>query len=451
MGFAHGLDVFQPFLRRLSSGSRWSEIFVETALELRADLIDGAPRVFLQEALGVAIRRRSDGSDLFASATIGTGDELDRLVAQLAGSGTADPDSPLPSHIVPPSWPEFDPSRLDGLVAGIDAVAAGFHAGLGDGGADGGRATVRVRDRRYAVLNSDGEGCDESALQVHLVAAASAGNATGHSGLARTAVCDLTTAAGHELGMQAALQASRLREAHRPTSGPRGVVFGPKPAGMLVHEVIGHGLESDAVMTRSALWNTRGSAFGPPGLQVVDDGRRPDAWERVAADEEATPLTETVLVADGHVVGALTDKVRARALGLPASGHGRRGGFANAPLPRVRPTVVAAGRDEPDAIVGDTGDGILVHAVDSGEATVRDGRFTIKVLEAQEITGGRLGRRLTDFTITGDLDAFQRVDGIGHDVTPYHALCGRGMNWLPISGEAPTLRLMDVMIHGRVA
>jgi hypothetical protein len=55
---------------------------------------------------------------------------------------------------------------------------------------------------------------------------------------------------------------------------------------------------------------------------------------------------------------------------------------------------------------------------------------------------------LGGFTVTGTLADFGRLDALGTDGTAHRLLCGRGTQWLPVSGVAPTMRLPLVDVVG---
>lgn len=424
----------------------WAEVFTERSLEIRGDLEDHEIRLMVRTASGIAVRGSIPGADHFAAATVPP-DESARPVARrlLGQARLGDAGTDLADLARFPAGQALDPH--DAVVAVHEALR-GIDEGVRDAGADASRAVVRLRLRHYRVACTDGVDVTESGLHIHLVTEAFDGASAGGAGAALTDLADLERA-GHGLGCRAGYQARRLARAVRPESRRCAVVFAPVAAGVLVHEVVGHSLEADAVAAGSALWRTRDTAFGPPELSIWDDGRSAGAWEAVAADEEGTPLEQTKLVVGGVVSGLATDRTAAVRLGLPrSSGHARRGGFAHRPAARVRHTIVGNGTDSVASLIAGTGDGVWIEAVESGEANVRDGRFTIRVTEGRRIRNGRLGETLAAFTVTGTLADFGRLDGLGDDGTSHHALCGRGTHWLPVSGVTPTIRLPLADVHG---
>lgn len=441
--------------RSAGTEQEWTEAFSERSLEVRADLTEhGEVRIVLQDTCGLAVRSWSPGGERFASATVSpAGDPaaevrslLDWTSDRATGTGLA-----ACARLAAPALSDVDP---EAVVRGVHEVLAGYRAGVAEGGAARGRAVVRLRLRRYHVAGAGmlagpaAEPTTGSGGHIHMFGDAFQGLATGGSGLACSGLAELSHATGHRLGRRVAEQAVRLAGARAAQTGAASAVFGPVAAGVLVHEVIGHALEAGAALAGSALWRLRGERFGHPELEVHDDGREAEAWERLSADEEGTPLGHARLITGGRVVGMVTDRMSAQRLELDrSSGHGRRGGFAHRPSARVRHTVVTGGRDDPAGIIADTRAGVLVESVDTGEADVRDGRFTIRVREGRQISDGRLGPLLAGFTVTGSLADFGRLDAIGGDGTPYHTLCGMGSHWLPVSGVTPTLRLPRVEVH----
>jgi predicted Zn-dependent protease len=429
----------------------WAEAFGERSFELRADLDEAEVRIALQTSVGVAVRSWTPDADRFASATVSptepVGAVAERLLldtgetrlAQQIGMAAA-----LPAERLT----EID---SEGIIRAIHDTLRGFQEGARHGGAGRCSAVIRLRLRDYRVATTEDADFTGSGLHIHVFGEAYHGQAMGASGLALSDLAELTGTAGHNLGHRTAAQAVRLSRADRPASSQCSAVFTPIAAGVLVHEVVGHSLEADAATAGSALWRRRQQRIGPDTLHIYDDGRQPDASEAVTADEEGTPLERAHLVTGGMVVGFATDRAAARRLGLPrSSGHGRRGAFAHRPTARVRHTVVTDGADAPAEVIADTRDGILIEAVQTGEANIRDGRFTIRVREGRPIRGGQLGPTMTDFTVTGTLEDFAALDALGNDGARSHALCGRGSHWMPISGVTPTLRLPRVDLHGAV-
>ena len=435
----------------LRRGAHWGEAFWEDSAAVDAEIVDDVVEVRSRDARGIAVRGLDPTTDRFGVRATGSLTGARRIIADLFGdecraevvgqgrdAGAGSLELSADRHAV----------GVSDLVRRIPDVLAGVNAGILDAGAERGRGLIRLRQRRYIVLNSDGCRARAEVRYAHVRARAYAGAHVGYHGVAHTGF-DLNAGDGWEVGHRAAMQAVRLQTASVPKSGPTAVVFGPVAAGVLVHETIGHALEADNALAGSALWAARGRQVTHVGFTVTEDGRAESAWERVVFDEEGAPLAAAPLLVGGVVVGVVSDLESARRLGADAStGNARRGSFVHRPAPRTRHTVLAPGDDDTGAIIGDTADGILVESIDIGQADTRSGRFTMRAREAREIRHGVAGRLLSGFTVAGDLSDFARLDAIGNDSHPVHALCGRDGHWLPISGVANTLRLPGLTVHG---
>src|SRR5205085_9899802 len=121
-----------------------------------------------------------------------------------------------------------------------------------------------------------------------------------------------------KVARRAARQAVTLLDAGEAPAGVMPVVLAAGTGGVLVHEAIGHNLEGDAILKAASIYAGRfGERVAPPTVTVVDDGTVPRALGSFAADDEGAPARRTVLIEDGVLVGCLTDRTTAAALGMP--------------------------------------------------------------------------------------------------------------------------------------
>ncbi|MGH8795198.1 MAG: TldD/PmbA family protein [Stackebrandtia sp.] len=425
------------------------DVYWERSFELRAESKNSQTRFLHHESNGVAVRTRRDSQDLFQAFTFEPGNlspltpvvDADPQVRDLIDGGR--------DRI---QWlSSAEPMTVDRLAAvrGAGEVLAGFDDAICGSPVDGGRCTVRIQSRQFAVSCSDGRVDDDQCLTIHVTARAYSGAVRGFASAASASLADLTAETGRRIALTAADQAAQLRQARPPRSGPRTVIFAPRAAGVLIHEVIGHALEADAAIRGSALWRDRGNRFTHPELAIADDAHAAGAWSVARIDEEGVPLRRTPLVESGAAIGLVTDCLGAERLEHSGStGHGRRGSHRRPPESRLRHTAVEAGEDDLDAMIADAADGLLVERVDSGEARVDDGEFIMRVAKARDVTRGVLGDHRGAFTVYGNLSDFANLDAIGTRSEPHHSMCGRGGTWLPVSGSTPALRLPRLAVHG---
>ncbi len=97
--------------------------------------------------------------------------------------------------------------------------------------------------------------------------------------------------------------------------GVMPVVLGHGWPGILLHEAIGHGLESDFIRKgTSAFSDMLGQRIASPGVTVVDDGTIANARGSISIDDEGTPASRTTLIEDGILTGFMHDLTNARLL-----------------------------------------------------------------------------------------------------------------------------------------
>jgi TldD protein len=135
--------------------------------------------------------------------------------------------------------------------------------------------------------------------------------------------------------------------------GALAVVLDAGHAGPFFHELVGHPMEADIVLTESS-WAARalGEPVAPSWLQVTDDATVDGEGMRAAVDDEGTAVRTVHLVRDGRLAEVLADTTTAALLGVPGNGHGRRLDYRHPAIPRMRHTraLASAPGQPPDAL-----------------------------------------------------------------------------------------------------
>jgi TldD protein len=243
--------------------------------------------------------------------------------------------------------------------------------------------------------------------------------------------------------------ARRLRAEEEAGPAPVGsfpVVLAPAAAGPLVHEVLGHPLESDAAGSWLA---ERREGLG--GLTLIDEpGRAPGAGN-YRIDDEGVPGRRVVLVKEGEVVGRLRDRLSARAAGVEPTGHGRRQSYRDLPAPRLACTVLEPGEAEPEDLIAEVVRGLYVERVAGGTVDPVSGSLCLLAEAARLIEGGRPGAPVRGAVLFGEAsDWLSALRGVGSDLRFDHGAtdCSKGGQALPVILGAPTLSFSEVPVGG---
>jgi TldD protein len=235
-------------------------------------------------------------------------------------------------------------------------------------------------------------------------------------------------------------------DARPPLSLRPVVIVAPGAGGILVHEAVGHALEGDVVARGSSYLSGRqGERVAHESLTVIDDPGIACLAGSRAHDDEGAPARRVTLIERGVLRGVLTDGVRAEFRKSRATGHGRRQGFRDLPLPRLSNTLVLSGEHAPQDLLGTTPHGILATRFERASADPLRGRFQLRVTEGFLIEDGRLTAPIEETLLVGISDAFLHGLEIGSDLEwdDGCGTCGREGQWVPVAVGQPTLRIAE--------
>ncbi len=253
----------------------------------------------------------------------------------------------------------------------------------------------------------------------------------------------------------------------RSYAGP--VLLDPKPAGLLMHEALGHRLEGNRLLSQGEGQTFRdsvGSEVILPNLSVRDDPRLTHYQGKSLAghylfDDEGVEAQEAELIRDGVLRGFLTSRTPI-VKGHHSNGHGRSA-FHARPISRMGVTIVEA-KDGLD-------DNALMRAFI--EEIRRQGvPYGVRIMEAY---GGETTTEAYDFqAFLGDIDMAARVypdgrqefvRGVDFVGTPLNAIggiiaagsrqevdnayCGAESGYVPVSTISPALLVEDLELQAK--
>ncbi len=241
-------------------------------------------------------------------------------------------------------------------------------------------------------------------------------------------------------------------EAVAAPSGEMPMVVGPGGGGVLLHEAVGHGLESDFNRQGTSLYSGRiGERVASDLVTICDDGSLPDERGSLSVDDEGTPGQATILVERGILRGYMQDALNAELMGAAPTGNGRRQNFRCLPQPRMCNTFMPAGASSPDEIVTSTERGIYAKSFAGGQVEISKGDFVFMVGEGYLIENGRITAPIKNATIVGNgPDAMTKVVAVGSDaqLARRHYTCGKGGQYVPVGVGMPTVKISAITVGG---
>ncbi len=297
-----------------------------------------------------------------------------------------------------------------------------------------------VRDRRV-----------RTRLSVNAVAAAGGQIQTGYEAMGGSQGFELAARDACEaLAREAARRAIGALEAKPAPAGKMPVVMAGAAGGTMVHEACGHGLEADLVQKGLSVYaDRRGEQVAAPGVTVIDDGTIPRRYGTMRFDDEGFPTEKTVLIENGVLKGFMYDFLTAGRDKTDPTGNGRRESFEHKPIPRMRNTYIAPGKDDPDAIIGSVKNGLLVKKMGGGQVNTVNGDFVFDVAEGYLIKDGKIAHAVRGATLAGNgPEVLRRIDMIGSDLGFTIGTCGKDGQGAPVSDAQPTIRIPEIIVGG---
>lgn len=235
-------------------------------------------------------------------------------------------------------------------------------------------------------------------------------------------------------------------------AGEMAMVVGAGGGGVLLHEAVGHGLESDFNRRGTSLYSGRvGERVASELVTIFDDGNLPEERGSINVDDEGVPGQHKVLVENGVLRGYMQDVLNARLMGVESTGSGRRQSFRFLPQPRMCNTYMPDGSSSVDEILASTPRGIYAKSFAGGQVEISKGDFVFMVGEGYLIENGKITAPVKNATIVGNgPEAMTKVTAVGNDsrLARRHYTCGKGGQYVPVGVGMPTVKIDSITVGG---
>jgi TldD protein len=251
---------------------------------------------------------------------------------------------------------------------------------------------------------------------------------------------------------EAARQAIIQLDAIATPAGTMEVVLGPGWPGILLHEAVGHGLESDFNRKEtSAFSGLIGQRVASELCTVVDDGTIPDRRGSLNIDDEGEPTSRTVLIEDGILRAYLSDYLNAGLTKSRRTGNGRRQSYKHMPLPRMTNTFMLAGQDAKEDIIRSVKRGLYAVQFGGGQVDITSGEFAFSASEAYLIEDGKVTAPVKGATLRGNgPQSLKFLTAVGNDLEldPGVGVCGKDGQNVPVGVGIPTIKISEMTVGG---
>ena len=241
-------------------------------------------------------------------------------------------------------------------------------------------------------------------------------------------------------------------DARPAPAGEMEMIVGAGGGGVLLHEAVGHGLESDFNRQGVSLYAGRiGERVASELVTIYDDGNIPGERGSLSFDDEGVAGQHKVLVENGILRGYMQDRLNARLMGARATGSGRRQNFRVMPQPRMCNTYMPGGDSSVDEIVRSTKRGIYAKAFAGGQVEISKGDFVFMIAEGYLVEDGKITAPIKNATIVGNgPEAMTKVVAVAGDgrLASRHYTCGKGGQYVPVGVGMPTVKISSITVGG---
>jgi TldD protein len=320
------------------------------------------------------------------------------------------------------------------------------------------QVTVMFREslRRFTVANTMGTFCSDE--QVRIVLAANV--VAGRNGEKATGYESAGWLGGYEffeqsrpgaVGEEAARRALLTLGARQAPSGTMPVVVSCSAGGTMIHEAVGHGLESDHMLKGMSVYSNKlGKAVASNMINVSDDPTLEHRRGSYSFDDEGTRARRNLLIEEGILRSCMNDLKSALKSGTEPSGNGRRESYTHPPVPRMSNTCILPGHTDPEEILRATPEGMLVVKMGGGQVNTVTGDFVFEVSEGYMIRDGRKADPVKGATLIGNgPKVLMDIDMVGSDWGFGIGTCGKEGQGVPVADAQPTLRIPQIVVGGR--
>ena len=211
----------------------------------------------------------------------------------------------------------------------------------------------------------------------------------------------------------------KKREGVFATAGQHKCILGPKMAGILAHEAIGHTVEGDLVLNGSVAAYNLNKPVASELITMIDYAHTAFGETcplPVYVDDEGVTAEDAILIQEGILKGYMHSRDSARQLDAVPQGNARAFTYSDEPLIRMRNTAILPGQSKLEDMIQSIDDGYYLVSSGNGQAD-STGEFMFSVDEGYEIKNGKLGKAIRETTVSGvAFDMLKTVDMVSDDM-----------------------------------
>lgn len=255
----------------------------------------------------------------------------------------------------------------------------------------------------------------------------------------------------NDIAKEASRSATTMLKAKPCPSGKMPVVIDNGFGGVIFHEACGHGLEAISIARGNSVYVGKiGEKIASDKVTAIDDGTIPNKWGSINIDDEGVETQKTILIENGILKNYIVDNFYGEKIGMKSTGSCRRESYKYSPVPRMRNTFIANGKDKKDDIIKNTEKGIYAKYMGGGSVNPATGEFNFGIQEAYLIENGKITEPVRGATLIGKgEEVLKDIDMVSDNLSHSEGMCGASSGSIPTCVGQPMIRVSKITVGGR--
>ncbi|OLS32252.1 MAG: hypothetical protein HeimAB125_10740 [Candidatus Heimdallarchaeota archaeon AB_125] len=240
---------------------------------------------------------------------------------------------------------------------------------------------------------------------------------------------------------------NNLPNAKSVNQGMHNSVLSEDMAWTLNHEVFGHSLEADNVLSgRSFSSGLLGMKIAPTVVSVIDDPYI-ESLGYYEYDSEGVKGRGNLLVDEGILTDFLHSRLSAAAMGTESSSNYRASNFEFLPQVRMSNFFFEPQDFSEEELFEDVKNGLYIGDGLGGSSEPQTGEYNLDAQYGREIQNGELGDYILQFQISGSmLDTLSKIGMISDKIIAQPGSCVKNNQRVFVGSIGPKITISEVRI-----
>lgn len=228
-----------------------------------------------------------------------------------------------------------------------------------------------------------------------------------------------------------------------PPPGRYTVVFTPEITGILIHEVVGHGLEADKVVRGDSIMAQHlGNQITAEAFTCIDDPLLENAFGQYSFDDEGVKAKGTAVIEKGILTSFLHSRETAGALSCGSTGNALAESVLHPPLVRTSNIRVLPGDQSLDELCENAD--MLVDGLGAAELQYERDFLSFVAESGRHLKEGYSMRNVNIRVDVSEL--LSHLEGVGKELELVTRHCSKGRQFIPSSSLTPPLKFKNVEV-----